>query len=719
MELRLRVRQPATPRQNQRTSADTDSQAPQKLDKIEVTRTKELDDRQQSTVTKIIVTHDDIVRFGDTRLADVLKRVPGITIGGVRGQVADIRMRGLGSGYVQILLDGEPTPPGFSLDLLAPDLIERIEVLRAPTADISAQAIAGTINIVLRRTVQKGQRNLKVVLAEENGRPSSSANVQLSDRVDAWSYTVAAVLSREKYDDPAEAEQIGSDAQGNVNLVWLTKQTSTPVIDTISLAPRINWQASNGDTVASDTFVRYQQIQSIFSEKTTTLLGAPPTYASDDLAITYDTTIARTRLDWVHRWSDGASLETKFGVNYNHRNGDARFHGFDDSGIFILDRSVRSGATTKGFTTTGKYLTPFATGHALAIGWDDEYSQRDESRIQRDITPTGLPPDNIDENYETRLWRAALFAQDEWDVTPRLSAYAGLRWEGLDTRTAGNVISEVHNRSNIVSPVLQMLWKLPDTDSDQVRFSVARTYKAPTTAQLTPRRYVANNNTATTPDLQGNPDLHPELAWGVDVAYEHALGDGGILGASAFVRRIDSVILHQLVNVDGIWISTPANEGNASVQGFELEAKFNIRTLFKTGPNLNVRANLARNWSRVDGVPGPDNRLDRQTPFSSNLGFDYLADGIPLTVGVNFGFQTGGPVRVSLTQTSDTPVKRVLDAYALWKFDPRTQLRVSLANVLHQNHVARLGYFDDNGALRLTTTAPTYVTVAAALEMTF
>ena len=339
------------------------------------------------------------MRFGDTRLADVLKRVPGITIGGVRGQVADIRMRGLGSGYVQILLDGEPTPPGFSLDLLAPDLIERIEVLRAPTADISAQAIAGTINIVLRRTVQKGQRNVKCVLAEENSRPSSSANVQLSDRADAWSYTVAAVLSREKYDDPAEAEQIGSDAQGNVNLVWLTKQTSTPVIDTISLAPRINWQAANGDTVASDTFVRYQQIQSIFSEKTTTLLGAPPTYASDDLAITYDTTL-RAPGSTGYIGGRRRLAEDKFGVNYNHRNGDARFHGFDDSGIFILDRSVRSGATTKGFTTTGKYLTPFATGHALAIGWDDEYSQRDESRIQRDITPTGLPPDNIDENYE-------------------------------------------------------------------------------------------------------------------------------------------------------------------------------------------------------------------------------------------------------------------------------------------------------------------------------
>jgi outer membrane receptor for ferrienterochelin and colicins len=148
----------------------------------------------------------------------------------------------------------------------------------------------------------------------------------------------------------------------------------------------------------------------------------------------------------------------------------------------------------------------------------------------------------------------------------------GLRWEGLDTRTVGNVISEVRNRSDVISPVLQTLWKLPDTKNDQVRFSLSRTYKPPTTIELTPRRYIANNNTATTPDKQGNPDLRPELAWGIDVAYEHYLADSGLLSASAFVRRIQDVILQQLNYVDGRWISSPANDGSASVQGIAIES---------------------------------------------------------------------------------------------------------------------------------------------------
>jgi len=42
-----------------------------------------------------------------------------------------IRMRGLDAGYTQILVNGERPPPGFSLDNLPPDQIEKIEIVRA------------------------------------------------------------------------------------------------------------------------------------------------------------------------------------------------------------------------------------------------------------------------------------------------------------------------------------------------------------------------------------------------------------------------------------------------------------------------------------------------------------------------------------------------------------------------------------------------------------
>ena len=59
-----------------------------------------------------------------------------------------------------------------------------------------------------------------------------------------------------------------------------------------------------------------------------------------------------------------------------------------------------------------------------------------------------------------------------------------------------------------------------------LRLALARTYKAPLLAKLVPRRYTTdNNNNPTNADEQGNPQLRPELAWGLDVAYERYLGD--------------------------------------------------------------------------------------------------------------------------------------------------------------------------------------------------
>ena len=97
-------------------------------------------------------------------------------IQGRPGRGGAIRMRGLGNGYTQILLDGERVPPGFSLDSISPDQIERIEILRAPTAETGARAIAGTINIVTREGYTKRVNDLRLSAAFENGRLQPSAS---------------------------------------------------------------------------------------------------------------------------------------------------------------------------------------------------------------------------------------------------------------------------------------------------------------------------------------------------------------------------------------------------------------------------------------------------------------------------------------------------------------------------------------------------------------
>ena len=120
--------------------------------RVEITggRQSDTEERRRSTAAKIVIGREEIDKFGDATLGEVLRRLPGVTTPGAPGRGGPPRLRGLGGGYTQLLIDGQRIPPGFSLESLTPEQVERIEILRAPTAETGARAIAGTINIITR-----------------------------------------------------------------------------------------------------------------------------------------------------------------------------------------------------------------------------------------------------------------------------------------------------------------------------------------------------------------------------------------------------------------------------------------------------------------------------------------------------------------------------------------------------------------------------------------
>ena len=56
-------------------------------------------------------------------------------------------------------------------------MVERIELLRAPTAETGTRAIAGTINIILREPLRKRNTDLRPALTLERGRLSPQLSV--------------------------------------------------------------------------------------------------------------------------------------------------------------------------------------------------------------------------------------------------------------------------------------------------------------------------------------------------------------------------------------------------------------------------------------------------------------------------------------------------------------------------------------------------------------
>ncbi|MES2898900.1 MAG: TonB-dependent receptor [Pseudomonadota bacterium] len=677
------------------------------------------DARRHDTATKIVVTSEEIVKHGDVALGEVLKRLPGITIGGVQGRGGAIQMRGMG-GYTRVLLNGEATPAGFSLDQVAPEMVERIEIMRAATAEYSTQAIAGTINIVLKRSVASAQREVKAGVQVENGKPGATVNLQLSDKKGQWSYSLPVNLSvRDALRPEAVAFDSVTDAAGTLLSERVTRTIQSARLKNFNLAPRMSWTLNDNETLTAQTFLTFNSADGLARDATATSLGPAPVFVQSINNLATEALLFRTDLAWTRKLGGGAKFDMKAGGNRNERKNKSNNLLYDAGGRMAMLRTSTLSGSDYGLSSTGKYSTPIGSGHALATGWDASYSDREDERAQRETSSVGLATEDFDETYQATIRRFAAYAQDEWNVTKQWSVYLGLRWEGIETRAqrAGN--APIINRSSVLSPIFQSLWKIPGTKSDQVRLALTRTYKAPDAQRLIARGLKSINNTANSPDTRGNPNLKPELALGLDLAYERYWSSGAMFSVSTFVRKLDGYIRNVVALENGRYVASPANVGTATTRGIEMEAKLPLRSVFASAPALDLRANVNRNWSSVDSVPGPWNRLDQQTPFSGSVGVDYKASTLPLTMGGSFSFQAGGPLRISQNQYAYTAYKRVLDAYTLWKFNPKAQLRVSVSNALHQDNISASAYVDGNFTQSQEEITPTSAQIRATLEVRF
>jgi outer membrane receptor for ferrienterochelin and colicins len=653
------------------------------------------DTRRSDTSGKVSVARTEILRYGDSNLSAVLRRQSGVSV--TNGEV---RMRGLGAGYTQILVNGDPVPAGFSIDSIAPSLIDRIDILRTASAEFGTQAIAGTINIILKKAGGAIQRELTGTSGLRSGHADPAASLRLADQHGALAWSLGADLSRTVRDYAAQIEDSGPAGER------LTQDRGARTVTRLGLSPRLTWKMDNGDSVAWQALLEQLRDRAQGSARETLIAGEPTDYPENRFAIHSRVVNLRTDLTWKRRTGDDGELLVKAGINRNKRVNAYVFRGFGDT---TLIRAVDSDAIDNSLTLSGKYLTQLGKGHSLGLGWDSGRTRRTEQRLQTDSTAEAIALGVLDEDYRAAVSRLALFAQDEWAVTPRLQAYLGLRWEGLRTAIAGRSLAQTGVHASVPSPIVQLLWKLPDSEQDQVRLALSRTYKAPTSRQLVPRRFTTNNgNGPTNPDARGNPDLRPELAWGLDGGYERYFGKAASVSISAYARRIDDAIVEQLKEDARGWVATPFNHGSARSAGIELETKLAL------GLRTELRANAARNWSAVNAVPGPDNRLADQLRASANLGLD-LRPVAAWTLGANLNLQFNGPTQMTPLLRNDTGPERLLDLYALWKVERNVQMRLAMTDALHRDRLTSQQYQDD--VRRVTTAAQTVVRLSLEVKL--
>jgi outer membrane receptor for ferrienterochelin and colicins len=709
----LALAQSATPPDAVRPVADPAAAAPQPAatQRVEVTggREGETELRRRSTAAKIVIGRDEIAKFGDATIGEMLKRLPGVTVGGQPGRGGAIRMRGLGSGYTQILLDGERVQGGLSLDSLDPDQIERIEIIRAPTAETGARAIGGTINIITREGFVKRLNDLRLSVGLENGRTQPGLSWTRDDKLGNMDYNVALSTYRGRRADASTVQTQNSSDDRTEQIESLGSREGA------HLSGRLQWKLADGASlmlmplmVVSHSDSRASSVFAPASEGTLPYLSSA-SHSEGQFSLLRLNSLWRSPL-----WDGRVELRTGVGQGSNSSH-TWRTEAKADGGSTHYDDQVSSRERT--LTLNGKYSRLLEGDHSLVSGVELDSARRNESRTQLlDQLPV---TDGFGDNLRASSLRSAAYAQDEWQLSPNWAAHAGLRWEGIVTEGGAVDAAAQRNRSSVWTPLLHAVWKPDPKGQDQIRMSLTRSYRAPTLATLVGATWRAKGeNSQTNADRSGNPDLRPELATGVDIALERYLAGGGMLSANVFRRTIGNLmrsVTSLETQADGSqrWVARTRNIGDAVTQGVELEAKFKLSDVQTDWPGVDVRANASVFQSRVAAVPGPDNRLDQQPGGTLNLGADYRFPGTPLTLGANVNWTPGYTTRLTDTQWLIQSDKRVLDAYLMWQVNPLTRLRLSGSNLDPRvsESVSQVG---DESA---TTVAQTFVNWRLQLEL--
>ena len=684
-------------------------------------RQSDTDVRRQSIAGKMIFGREELDRSGDSSIGEILKRLPGVTVGGRAGRGGDIRMRGMGGGYTQILINGERAPRGFSMDSLSPDQVERIEVMRGPVAEYSTQAIAGTINVVLREEFKQKDVELKLSESFEQGRGAPNISFTYPGHVGEFSYALSGSVYRNQQRDEVATHNAESDSQGQISLEQDITDETTRHTNGIQFTPRFSYRFEGGDTLMFQPFIMNSRSDSHTHSELLQTPGTQAEYANASAVASAENSLARGFANWQHKSADNAKFNLKLGGALGRIDSSSLRNQYDAGGKLLNTISDLNNTRDSSLNAGAKYSRPLGESHTLAAGLELESGERSQTRVSLN---NGMPQfadsgDNL--NASTR--RIAAFVQDEFDIDAQWSAYAGLRWEGIRTAsaTSGASSQTVNNASAVWSPVLHAVWRIPGASKDQIRASVTRSYRAPTLNDLIAAPSISSLNSPTKPDRTGNPALKPELSTGLDLSYEHYLTRAGIVSANLFVRSIDQLIRRRTQLLDTAsgprWVSSPLNVGHATTSGVELEAKFQFQEFFPEGPAIDFRSNYSHFWSKVDDIRGPDNRLDQQPAQTANLGLDYRASGLPLTLGGSLNWTPAYETQSSDTQFSITGVKRQLDLYGLWKFSPAVQLRLSANNLLADDSLSGSVVTTGGVNQQSSVSARTYATWTIRLEI--
>ncbi len=131
-------------------------------------QTKALNQQLNSDAMVNVISEEKIKELPDVNLAEAIGRLPGIALERSGGEGQKVIIRGLEPNYATVTVNGmrmassEAGNRSTNLSLISSDMLSSVEVVKSPTPDMDGDAIAGTVNLGVRKASADPTLRVKV-----------------------------------------------------------------------------------------------------------------------------------------------------------------------------------------------------------------------------------------------------------------------------------------------------------------------------------------------------------------------------------------------------------------------------------------------------------------------------------------------------------------------------------------------------------------------------
>ncbi|HMO61080.1 MAG TPA: TonB-dependent receptor [Ferruginibacter sp.] len=697
-------------------TTNTDSLKYNDLNDVTVIAVKDLDARRTSPNARLVYTSKDFERFELTTIGDYMRSLPGVVMD-KGNESKDVKFRGLDKEYTQILIDGERIPDGgekreFQVDRIPMNMVERIEIFRAPVAGLDAQGMAGTINIVLKKNVDRKtlRFNASVGKVEDNGNVYDTyiqAGTTLGKKLN--------LLFNGGYQTRVAPKIKFKESYKNDVLQSGDVENEQKRYKEANFAPRINWRLSDKHQVNFDPIYLYSQEDKGLNK---------PSYK-------YTTSGGNTKIDTTSETNREIKDRTGWALRSTYSFRPSAKHQFIFRPLYQVYSEVKNKNVFKykadGITQTETNtetetkqdkeglarLTYNYSGaaHTLSAGFEASTKDRERDKTK---TKNGTPEKaGAKDRYLAGEDRLNIWLADEIRIGNRHILNPGIRGEltkvstsskYFNTRNVDTLVQGKYNYSTF-NPSLNYLWNI--TDAINFRANVARTVRRPQFDQLSPFLEL-KKGTMADPDNIGNPELVPEISTGGDAGFEYFLGKAqklGVIGFNAFYRNVKNVIENKIYLDEAAnrYVTQQVNGGNGKVWGFELDARYiiNIRRIGQFIPRMNY--SLLRS-EIIDAKTKQLRKFKGQPNYVYNLGLEYITTNRRFSIGANYN-------KVPINNEADTKndgsyetkentdIQR-LDIFANWNVTQKLAVRLAGQNLLTNTKEVRKRVYNAAGIMQ-------------------